>query len=107
MFKKKLTFPDERTENQVTELQPTYQRPLPIVPSDAGPDYTLMTRPGSDKGRNQTTGQTHKKLVRVDSDYLEPLSTSTSSYDQRHGLQESGTCKTILMTEILVYEIFQ
>lgn len=107
MFKITLTFPDEMTEHQVTEIQPTYERPLPIVPSDAGPDYTLMTRPGSDKVRNQTTGQTHKKLVREGSDYVEPLSTSTSGYNQRLGLQESGTCKTILMTKILVYEIFQ
>ena len=64
-----LLFPDTETENQ---SHPTYELTTPVVLSDAGPDYTLMTRPGSDKVQRRLAGDAHKTLAKVDSDYLEP-----------------------------------
>ena len=45
---------------------------MAVVQSEAGPDYTIMTRPGSDKVERRLAGQTHQNQVKVDSDYLEP-----------------------------------
>ena len=79
VFKYKLSFLGKRTDNPATELQPAYDRPMAVVPSDAGPDYTLLTRPGSDKVQRRLAGQIQKKFV--DSDYLEPTGASASSPD--------------------------
>ena len=64
-----LSFSDTETENQ---RQSTYEQTTPVVLSDAGPDYTLMTGPGSDKVQRRLAGDAHKTLAKVDSDYLEP-----------------------------------
>ena len=47
---------------------PTYEQPLPGVLTDASSDYTLMTKPGSDKVQRRMAGDSHKTLPKVDSD---------------------------------------
>ena len=73
-----LSFSDTETENQ---SHPTYELPTPVVLPDAGPDYTLMTRPGSDKVQRRLAGDAHKTLAKVDSDYMEPSTGVVDSPD--------------------------
>ena len=77
----RLLFPATDTENPALQRQPTYEQSTPVVLPDAGPDYTLMTRPGSDKVQRRLAGEAHKTLAKVDSDYLEPSTGVVDSPD--------------------------
>ena len=94
MLECKVTFSVNGTGNQATELIATNERTTSVVPSDAGPDYTLMTRPGSDKIQRRLARQMQTELVYVDSDYLQPSSAAVICPRQRHGQRDSGTNQT-------------